>query len=133
MQTLLKQEAAWQSGRIVRTYFMMTWRFLYAFSASPDNLHFLMSGSSRLSSYVQNLDSYQNILANPIPLATELYLSTYLRRWLVSQMNGILAHIFWKNSLYMKTGFIDFCLEGKVFITTLEMEPLPPSMRKNDI
>ena len=50
----------------------MTWRFLYAFSASPDNLHFLMSGS-RLSSYVQDLDSYQIILANPIPLATELY------------------------------------------------------------
>ena len=48
-------------------------------------------------------------------------------------MNGILAHVFWKNSLSVKTGFIDSCLEGEVFTTTLDMEALPPNMKKNDI
>ena len=30
-------------------------------------------------------------------------------------------------------GFIDSCLEGEVFTTTLDMEALPPNMKKNDI
>ena len=60
------------------------------------------------------------ILVNLIPLALRLYMSTCLSCWLVSRMNEILAPVLQKKSLYMKMGFIDSCLEGKVFITTLK-------------
>lgn len=59
------------------------------------------------------------ILVNLMPLAIQLYISTYSRFW-VGRMNEILFLVLREDGLYVKMDLMDFCSERKAFTTTLK-------------